>query len=376
MIKPLENILVIDLSQFLSGPSATLRLADFGARVIKIEKPTDGDLCRRLYLSDTYIDGESTLFHAINRNKESIVLDLKKIEGENKLKQLILKADVFVHNFRPDAVKRLGITYQNISKMNPKIIYAEINGYGKKGPWKSHPGQDLLLQSITGLTWLSGNKNDGPVPMGIAIADILAGTHLAQGILTGLLQQSIHHKGCHIEVSMLESCIDFQFEMLTTFFKDEGKSTHRSEQNNAHAYLGAPYGVFKTSNGYLALAMANISQLGGLFVCDDLKCWKNPQLWYPKRDKIKAIIAKILLQDTTEYWLSILEPADIWCAGIKSWQDLINCKGFQSLHMFQEVQRSSGVSYQTTRCPIRFDGNYLTNKKGSPKLNEHANTFE
>ena len=176
----LEDIVVIDFSQFLSGPSAGLRLADMGARVIKIEKSGTGDICRELYVSDVLIGGESTIFHAINRNKESYAADLKDPADLEKVKTLIAQADVVMHNFRPGVMERLGLDYETVKKIQPSIIYAEVNGYGNEGPWKDLPGQDLLLQSVSGLTWLSNNEAATPTPMGVAVVDILAGAHIAQ----------------------------------------------------------------------------------------------------------------------------------------------------------------------------------------------------
>ena len=161
----LQDIIVIDFSQFLSGPSAALRLADMGAQVIKIEKPVTGDICRQLYVSDVMIAGESTIFHAINRNKQSYAADLKDADDLEKVKQLLAKADVMMHNFRPGVMERLGLDYATIKKINPSIVYAEISGYGNEGPWRDLPGQDLLLQAASGLTWLSNNSDENPTPM-------------------------------------------------------------------------------------------------------------------------------------------------------------------------------------------------------------------
>src|ERR1700743_2763040 len=149
----LQDMIIVDFSQFLSGPSAGLRLADMGARVIKIERPGTGDICRQLYVSDIRIEGESTIFHAINRNKESYAADLKKPADLEKIKELLKKADVLLHNFRPGVMERIGLDYETVKALNPSIIYGEVNGYGDKGPWRDLPGQDLLVQAISGLAW-------------------------------------------------------------------------------------------------------------------------------------------------------------------------------------------------------------------------------
>ena len=216
-MKPLEDYLVIDFSQFLSGPSASLRMADLGARVIKIERPGTGDICRTLYTSNVVMNGESSVFHAINRNKESFTADLKNEEDCKVVRQLLEQADVVLHNYRPGVMERLGFDYKSVSNINPGVVYGEISGYGGDGEWKDKPGQDLLLQSLTGLTWLSGNADNGPVPMGLSIVDMLAGAHLVQGVLACLVSKTINGEGARVQVSMLESSFDFQFETITTF---------------------------------------------------------------------------------------------------------------------------------------------------------------
>jgi crotonobetainyl-CoA:carnitine CoA-transferase CaiB-like acyl-CoA transferase len=369
-MKPLEDYLVVDFSQFLSGPSASLRLADLGARVIKVEKPGTGDICRSLYTSDVVMNGESSVFHAINRNKESFAADLKKTEDLALVKKLIARADVMIHNFRPGVMKRLGLDFEDIIKINPTIVYAEISGYGTEGPWRDNPGQDLLLQSLTGLTWLSGNAEDGPVPMGLSIIDMLAGANLAQGILACLLSRGITKQGAFVQVSMIESAYDFQFEAITTFYTDGGLLPQRTRANNAHAYLGAPYGIYRTADGYLALAMGAIPTLGNLLDCEALAAYTLAAEAFDKRDEIKAILAAHLKSRNTRDWLAILEPADIWCAEVLTWDDLRKHEGFKSLEMLQDVTMKDGFQYQTTRCPIRIDGERLCSTIGSPALGQ------
>jgi CoA:oxalate CoA-transferase len=367
-MKPLEDYLVVDFSQFLSGPSASLKLADMGARVIKIEKTGTGDICRHLYTSNVIMNGESSVFHAINRNKESFAADIKNWDDKQQVWELVKQADVVMHNFRPGVMERLGFDYDSVFKVNPRVIYGEISGYGSEGPWKDKPGQDLLLQALSGLTWLSGNAG-GPVPMGLSIIDMLAGNHLAQGILACLFRKTISGEGGMVQVSMLESAIDFQFEAITTYYYD-GKLPERSAKNNAHAYLGAPYGIYKTLNGYLALAMGSIPQLGTLLSCETLLAYTDLGATFHLRDEIKAHLAQHLLSQTTEHWLNILQQADIWCADVLTWDDLMQNEGFKVLDMIQEVSMADGFKYRTTRCPIRIDGELLTSPKGSPKLGQ------
>ena len=368
--KPLAGLLVVDFSQFLSGPSAALRLADLGARVIKIERPETGDICRHLYTSNVMMNGESSVFHAINRNKESFAVDLKNEDHKAQVRALIARADVVMHNYRPGVMERLGFDYASVKALNPNVVYGEISGYGPEGPWRDKPGQDLLLQAASGLTWLSGNADAGPVPMGLSIVDMLAGAHLAQGILACLVRRSTSGAGGLVQVSMLESAFDFQFETLTTFFNDGGALPQRTARNNAHAYLGAPYGIYQTSNGFMALAMGSIPVLGRLLGCELLLHYPEAAQAFTQRDDIKAILANHLRTAPTETWLAILEPADIWCANVLNWDTLLAHEGFQALNIVQEVTMADGYRYRTTRCPIRFDGARLTSAVGSPRLGQ------
>lgn len=371
LIKPLEGILVVDFSQFLSGPSAGLRLADLGARVIKIERPEGGDLCRSLYVSNVMLDGDSTVFHAINRNKESFAADLKNDDDRKRVCKLVAQADVMIHNFRPGAIERLGLDYQKICAFNPDIVYGAISGYGMEGPWRDKPGQDLLVQALSGLSWLSGNKGDGPVPMGLAIADILSGEHLVQGILACLLRRDLTGKGGLVEVSLLESLLSFQFEALTCYLQD-GLAPQRTQTNNAHPYLGAPYGIYETANAHLALAMGDIPRLGELLGCPALANYPDPASWFQKREELKSILSAHLKLKLTADWLAVLEPADIWCAEVLDWARLTAHDGYKTLRMEQFVNRGNGLAYKTTRCPIRFDGERLLANLGSPRLGEHT----
>jgi CoA:oxalate CoA-transferase len=369
--KLLKDILIVDFSQFLSGPYATLRLADFGAEVIKIERTGTGDICRNLYVSDVKIEGESTIFHAINRNKKSYQANLKDAYDLQQIKELIAKADVLVHNFRPGVMEKLGLSYEVVKQIKPDIVYAEISGYGTEGPWKDLPGQDLLLQAVSGLTWLSNNDGENPTPMGVAVVDILAGTHLAQGILASLYKKRKSGEGGLIQVSMLESILDFQFEVLTCFYNDGNQLPQRSSINNAHAYVAAPYGIYKTKDSFLSLAMTDIVKLGELIGCEPLTRFTDKKDWFSKRDEIKKIIAEHLLDNTNEHWLSVLEKADVWCAPVFNYEELIKQEAFQNLDMVLKVKTGKGFTLETTRCPVRINGKVLISDIGAPLLGEH-----
>lgn len=367
----LEDIIVVDFSQFLSGPSAGLRLADMGARVIKIEKPGTGDICRQLYVSDTRIEGESTIFHAINRNKQSYAADLKKGEDLEKVKKLIRQADVVLHNFRPGVMERIGLDYETVKALNPRIVYGEVSGYGSEGPWKDLPGQDLLVQALSGLTWLSNNRDERPTPMGVSVVDILAGTYLTQGILAALYRRGLDDQPVLVQVSMMEAILDFQFEVLTCFYNDGRQLPVRSQVSNGNAYIPAPYGIYKTREGYLSLAMGDIPKLAGLLQCPPLAIFTDAAEWFDRRDEIKEILTRHLTARTADEWLSVLQPADIWCAKVMDYSDLLQQVGYKVLNMELKVKTSNGLSLKTTRCPIRVDGKIAVSERGAPLLGEH-----
>nr|WP_168122838.1 CaiB/BaiF CoA-transferase family protein [Paenibacillus sp. HB172176] len=369
-MRPLEGLVVLEFCQYLSGPSATLRMADLGARVIKIERPGAGDGSRQLFLNNLARDEESVLFHTINRNKESYAADMKNPRELERLKLLIRQADVLVENFRPGTMKRLGLGYEEVKALNPRIVYGSITGYGAEGPWKDKPGQDLLIQSLAGMAYLNGNGDQPPTPFALAIADMLTGAQLTQGILACLVRRGITGEGGYVEVSLLESMLDFQFEVLTTYFNDGGKLPERSLVNNAHAYLGAPYGIYETKDGYLALAMGSVERLGQLLGSAEIAAFSDSKEWFTRRDEIKGLLVDHLKQRTTKEWLGVLEPADYWCSDVYTWDDLLRHEGFKILDMIQEVGRPGEIPIRTTRCPIRIDGERIKSGVGAPKVGE------
>jgi crotonobetainyl-CoA:carnitine CoA-transferase CaiB-like acyl-CoA transferase len=365
---PLKGLTVLEFSQYLSGPSAALRLADLGARVIKIEKPNSGDAGRKLAIKNLWADDSSLLFHTINRNKESFTADLKNADDITVIKKLVKKADVLIHNFRPGVMDKLGLGYTTIKEINPLIIYAKISGYGKEGPWKNKPGQDLLLQALTGLTYTTGNGDNGPVPFGIAIGDILCGAQLVQGIIAALIRRQKTGTGALIEVSLMEALLDFQFELLTTYFTNN-KQPQRSITNNGHTLLGAPYGLYKTTDGYIALAMMDINELAKAVNCLELENFSKDEV-FAKRVEIKKILAAHLVKQSSSYWIRQLHECGLWAMEVFDWEQMLNSEAYKVLQMEQPLSIGE-KKFVTTRCPIRINGEKLYADKAAPKLGEH-----
>src|SRR6186713_1715597 len=324
---PLKGLIVLEFSQYLSGPSAALRLADLGARVIKIEKPNGGDAGRKLAIKNLWADDSSLLFHTINRNKESFTADLKNADDIIIIKKLIKKADVLIHNFRPGVMDKLGLGYTTVKEINPKIIYAKISGYGKEGPWKNKPGQDLLLQAMTGLAYTTGDGSNGPVPFGIAVGDILCGAQLVQGIIAALIRRHKTGAGALIEVSLMESLLDFQFELLTTYFTNN-KQPQRSIVNNGHPLLSAPYGLYKTTDGFIAIAMADLATLATALHCTALTNYTAAHA-FAKRDEIKKLLTECFVNETSSYWIGKMHESGLWAIEVFDWEQMMDHEAYQ-----------------------------------------------
>jgi CoA:oxalate CoA-transferase len=375
--RPLTGILVLDFSQFLAGPVAAMRLADLGARVIKIERPGTGDIGRTLAFAGKSADGDTISFHAMNRNKESVAADLKNPEDLAWVRHLVTKADVIIQNFRPGVMERIGLDYESVRSLNPAIVYASATGYGDTGPWKDRPGQDLLAQSVSGMPWLSGSRDDGPVPVGLSIADHLLSCHIAQGVTALLVRRFRTGVGGHVQTSLLEAMLDLQFELLSTHLNDSSVTVRRGGAHSAHAFLSAPYGTYPTSDGYLALAMNPVSRIGELLGISELAAMVDPESWWQSQDAISELLAAHFALQTTDHWLSILDPADVWCAPVLTLEQLVAHEGFAAIAMTQQIRRepvgdAPPSTLITTRSPLRIDGEPLTGSGPAPRLGQHT----
>lgn len=380
-VPPLGGVLVIDFSQFLAGPVAALRLADLGARVIKVERPKIGDIGRALAFGGIELDGETLSFQIMNRGKESYAADLKDGSALSAVKALVAQADVLIENFRPGVMERLGLDYASVQTLNPRLVYGSVTGYGGEGPWRTLPGQDLLAQSMSGLPWLSGSRAEGPIPVGLSIADMLASCHLAEGITALLFRRERTGLGGLVETSLMEGMLDLQFELLSAHLNDPSVVVRRGGPHGANAFLSAPYGVYPTSDGYLAIAMNPVPRIGELIGLRELESYTDPQTWWTDQERIEELLAEHLARESTQHWLDILRPADVWCAPVLTLPELVAHDGFRALRMTQVVTRPAlsgddAARLATTRSPIRIDGSELTNSRGAPRLGEDTASLD
>jgi CoA:oxalate CoA-transferase len=372
---PLAGVRVLDFSQFLAGPVAALRLADLGATVVKVERPAGGDIGRNLAFAGRRLDGDTISFHAMNRNKLGVTADLKDPEDLAWIRTLIERSDVLVENFRPGVMDRLGLGPAEVAELNPRLVYASASGYGDTGPWRDRPGQDLLAQSISGVPWLSGGRDDGPVPMGLSVADHLTSIHLAHGVTALLLRRARTGRGGRIQTSLLESMLDLQFELLSTHLNDATVTVSRGGPHSAHAFLPAPYGTYRTADGYLALAMNPVPKLGRLLGLPELEAYTEEPQWWEHADEIADRLTERLATADTAHWLEVLDAADVWCAPVLTLEQLVASEGFAAIAMTQEVHRLDAagrpLTIRTTRSPLRIDGHELRSDRGAPRLGEH-----
>ena len=224
--------------------------------------------------------------------------------------------------------------------------------------------------------WLNGDEAQGPVPFGLAIADILSGSALAQGILAALVGRGVTGRGSLIQTSLLEAMVDYQFEVLTTYLNDGRRPPKRAQFRSAHAYLAAPYGVYQTADGFIAIAMSPLRDVAQLLELNELAAYfDRPKSWFTDRDAIKKIIANRLSSQNTQYWLDILEPADVWCAKVLDWPELLRSEAFAKLDMLQTLGRADGVSIMTTRSPIRVNGKRPRSDRCAPAIGEQSRSI-
>ncbi|MEA5118634.1 MAG: CoA transferase, partial [Propionicimonas sp.] len=243
---PLVGIVVADFTQLVQGPFASQILADLGAEVVKIEPPA-GDWLRRFALGNNYPGGQSISFLAFNRNKQSIVLNLKRQAHLEAARRIVAAADVVLENFRPGVMERLGLGYDSLRVLNPRLVYCASSGYGPDGPYRSRPGQDLLVQAVTGLPTLNGREADPPIPVGIGIADVAAGLHMVYGTLAALVERNRTGLGQRVDVNLLNSLLALQSQELTAHLNTDQRP-RRNPDMAGTPYTGAPYGIYRTSD--------------------------------------------------------------------------------------------------------------------------------
>jgi crotonobetainyl-CoA:carnitine CoA-transferase CaiB-like acyl-CoA transferase len=316
--KALSDVTVLDFSHLLQGPFATQLLADMGANVIKVERPGQGDLFRTLTFNNKWVGGkESPNFLAWNRNKRSLAIDLKTPEAKEILYEIARKADVVVQNFRPGVLAKLGFGYEDFKAINPRIIYCSGSGYGDSGPYVNRPGQDMLIQGLTGIAAATGRADGPPVPVGSGFSDQIGAMNMVYGILTSLYWRERSGRGQEIKVDLLSGMLAHQGqEMLMAMnFREDFK---RPNSGIGHPGMDAPFGVYPTSDGWVTVAMSPYKKFVGILGDDSLLAYDNPKSLFDQRDEIWEKLSALTRKWTTKDLLDALLAVDIWCGEVKT----------------------------------------------------------
>lgn len=369
MTGALSGIKIADFTQLYQGPLATQILSDMGAEVIKIE-PSKGDFFRNWALGDRYIEGESISFMSVNRNKRSIVLDLKSANGVEIAKKIVSKSDVVIENFRPGVMDRLGLGFDDLFKINSEIIYCASSGYGTSGPYMDYPGQDLLIQAITGTMWLNGRLDDPPIAVGFGLADVTGGLHIVMGTLAAVIERSISGRGQRVDVNLLNS----QLTMLTheaTYFANTHETPQRPKANSTGAYTGAPLGIYQTKDGYIVIAMMSISKLATLIGASEFFDMDSSNE-IPRRAEIHSKFESIFKKAINEEWLIKLRSADVWCAPVKSFDQMIVDEQVVWNKMIQEIDHPLVGPFKIIGPSIEFSRTPSSVRLPPPLLGEHS----
>ncbi|MCT8990570.1 CoA transferase [Chelativorans sp. SCAU2101] len=324
MPKALEDVTVLDFSHLLQGPFATQLLGDMGARIIKVERPGQGDLFRTMTFKNRWVGGtESPNFLAWNRNKQSIAIDLKAPEAKEVLFKIAEKVDVVIQNFRPGVMERLGYGYEAFKKVNPRIIYCSGSGYGESGPYVTRPGQDMLLQGLTGLAAATGRRDGPPVPVGAGFADQIGAMNMVYGILSALYWRERSGKGQEIKVDLLSALLQHQNQEMV-WVMNFGENLERPNSSIGHPGMDAPFGLYPVKDGWVSIAMSPYRKLVDVLGAPDLLVYDDPETLYVKRDEIWEKLAEETRKWTKADLLEALLAADIWCGEIKTHLDVMD----------------------------------------------------
>ena len=370
-VGPLKDMIVADFSQLAQGPWATQMLGDMGADIIKIE-PETGDWMRHYSYGNLYPEGESISFLSFNRNKRSIALNLKDPRGKKAAIDIIAKSDILVENFRPGVMDRLGLGYDDMIKINPKLVYCSSSGYGSSGPYLNRPGQDLLAQSISGTAALNGLKGQMPMATAVGQADLLTSLFINQSVLAAIYSREKTGKGQKIEANLLNSVVGFHVQEITAYLHS-GSKPERSESGIPNPWLGAPYGLYHTKDGYIAIGMNSVQKLAqivGLPKYDSKKYASNNVI--ECRDEIRFAFDVVFQMKRTDEWLEILMKEDIWCSQVNTFEEMVKDLQIKHNEMIIEIDHPVLGKVKTTGFPVWFSETPQKIYKPAPLLNGNA----
>lgn len=350
----LNGVKILSFNHFLAGPLAAQTLADLGADVIAVE-PIDGAFQRNWAVANRFVEGDSVNHLATGRNKRSIAVDLKNPEGVAAIRKLVETADVVMENFRPGTMDKLGLGYEALKAINPGLIYAVATGFGTDGPYRNRPGQDLLLQAMSGLAARTGRADGAPTAVGAVIVDQHAASLYAMAILAALYAKSRTGEGRLVEVNLYQAAIDLQVEPLTAWLNGATSATSRGPGGIASWFSPGPYGIHATADGYLAVSMAAPQALGLAMGIAALQDFTEADS-FARREEITVIVAEKLKEKKTDEWLPLLDAGKIWHALVQDYEDLQADPQLTHMGAFKTVEGAHGVPVTMVMHPARYDG--------------------
>lgn len=366
----LDGYRVVDCSIAMAGPFAAQRLGDLGADVIKVE-PTAGEWQRFAAAGGAAGNQINVSFLSLNRNKRSLAADLKSEGGRRVVRDLIAGSDVFLQNYRPGVAKRLGLDYESVREINPTIVYVSISGYGEDGPYVNRPGQDMLLQAMTGSMLSGGRDGEPPRAAGLFLADAITASTAFEAVLAALLHRERTGEGQLVTVNMLDALTTLQMQELSVYTVG-GVPQKRGSEPNAHVYIRAPYGVFGTSDGYLALAFADLDTLGRIFDEPRLRGLDPEVAGWTHRDELFRLVSEHLAMNTTEHWLDTLLAAGVWVGPVYGYEDLVTDPQVIHNGTFVEYDHPTEGRITTPGFPYRFHATPARIDRGAPLVGEHT----
>ncbi|MFZ4451610.1 CaiB/BaiF CoA transferase family protein [Salibacterium aidingense] len=368
----LKGLKILDASQIMAGPYCTMVLADLGAEVTKIEKANGGDDSRQM---GPYVNGESTSFFQINRNKQSVVLNLKEDEGKEIFYDLVKESDVFVENYRPGVTKKLGIDYETLKTLNPGLIYCSISGYGQTGPYSKKGGFDLVAQGMTGIMSMTGEPGRRPLKTGIAVYDIGAGLTATYSILAAYIHKQKTGEGQLVDVSLVEAGLPwFTWESAAYF----ANGTIPEATGWRHR-VSAPYQAFRTRDGYIMIGAAN--QRTWEKLCKEVMErpeWIEEERFKTNSDRhdnvelLESLIEEILTEKNSSYWLEKCDNSGVPAGPINNFEQALQDPHYIARDMIQEVQHPIIGNMKTIGPPVKFSATPSEVKTPAPTFGQHT----
>ncbi|MBB5412780.1 crotonobetainyl-CoA:carnitine CoA-transferase CaiB-like acyl-CoA transferase [Paraburkholderia sp. HC6.4b] len=366
----LEGIKVLSFTHFLQGPAAVQMLADVGAGVIKIEPP--GGAFERSWTGfDAYVEGVSMFFLLGNRNQRSISLDLRDERAREIVWRLIKEADVLIENYRPGVLQRMGFGYDDVREINPRLVYCSCTGYGSSGPYLKRPGQDLLLQAISGMTMLSGEADSPPTPVGSAIVDQHAAALAAFGVVAALQARERTGKGTLVESNLLNAALDLQIEPFT-YYLNKGPLWPRTNPPTGSRFHPSPYGVYRTLDGWIAVSLTPTEKLAAALSQPVLAGFSHPKDNVRRRDELNRIVYDALTARTTADWMTTFDEHDIWYAPVNDYHQVEADPQVAHNRIIMEVEHPQAEPIRLLAHPVRYDGAAPPLTRQPPRQGEHT----